>query len=98
MLTTSGTWEAGCIALSEAVNGVIFLRKVQDFMEAPMRIVAVNAFEDNEGGTKLTVNIHATRRTKHIDVRHDLGRDACDPGKCMSGRKISSTRTCSLSR
>ena len=36
--------------------------------------------------------LHTSRRTKHIDVKHDLVRDACDARKlewCMSGRKTS---------
>ena len=35
-------------------------------------------------------------RTKHIDVRHNLVRDACDAGKV--GVVCVRTRTCSLSR
>ena len=73
----------GGVALSEeAVKGVLFLRQVQDFMVSSMRIGAVNVFEDNEGAIKLAVNKHAaSRRTKHIDVKHHLVRDACDAGK-----------------
>ena len=50
-------------------------------MEPSMRIGAVNVFEDNEGAIKLAANKHATRRTKHIDVKHHLVRDAGDAGK-----------------
>ena len=39
----------GYIALSEAVNEVLFLRQVQDFMEPSIKIGAVNVFEDNQG-------------------------------------------------
>ena len=49
-------------------------------MEPSMKIGAVNVFEDNEGAIKLVVNKHASRRTKHIDVKHHLVRDACDAG------------------
>ena len=46
-----------------------------------MRIDAVNVFENNEGTVKLALNKNASRRTKHIDVKHHLVRDACDAGK-----------------
>ena len=55
---------------------VLFLRQVQEFMEPSMRVGAVNVFEDNEGAIKLATNKHASRRTKHIDVKHNLLRDA----------------------
>ncbi|CAN0202443.1 unnamed protein product, partial [Ascophyllum nodosum] len=38
----------------------------------------VNEFEDNEGAIKLATNKHASRRTKHIDVKYHLVRDASD--------------------
>ena len=82
-VTASGTSEEGYIALSEAVKDVLFLRQVQKFMKPSMRIGAVNVFEDNEGAMKLAVNKHASRRTKHINARHDLGRGACDAGKII---------------
>ena len=47
-------------------------------MEPSMRVGAVNVFEDNEGAIKLATNKHASRRTKHIDVKHHLVRDASD--------------------
>ena len=38
----------------------------------------MNVFEDNEGAIKLATNKHASRRTKHTDVKHHLVRDASD--------------------
>ena len=60
---------------------VLFLRQVQEFMEPSMKVGAVNVFEDNEGAFKLATNKHASRRTKHIDVKHHLVRDASDARK-----------------
>ena len=80
-LTAPGTSEAEYVALSEVVKEVIFLRQVQEFMEPLMRVYAVNVFEDNEGAIKLATNKHASRRTKHIDVKHHLVRDASDARK-----------------
>ena len=69
-------------------------------MEPSMRIGAVNVFEDNEGAIKLAVNKIDSRRTKHINVKHHLVRNACDAGKVrvVYVRTEDQTRTCSLSR
>ena len=82
-VTASGTSEAEYVALSEVVEEVLFLRQVQEFMGPPMRVGAVNLFEDNEGAIKLATNKHAINsgRTKHIDVNHHLVRDASDARK-----------------
>ena len=75
-VTASGTSEAEYVALSEGVKEVIFLRHVQEFMGPSITVDAVNVFEDNEGAIKLATNKHASQRTKHIDVKHHLVRDA----------------------
>ena len=79
--TISGTSEAEYVASLEVVKEVLFLRQVQEFMEPLMRVGAVNVFEDNEGAIKLATNKHASRRTKHIDVKHHLVRNASDARK-----------------
>ena len=50
-------------------------------MEPPIKVGAVSVFEDNEGAIKLATNKHASRRTKHIDVKHHLVRNASDARK-----------------
>ena len=80
-VTASGTSEAEYVALSEVVKEVLFLRQVQEFMEPLMGFGAVNVFEDNEGAIKLATNKHASRGTKHIDMKHHLVRDASDTRK-----------------
>ena len=50
-------------------------------MKPPIRVGAVNVFEDNEGTIKLATSKHASRRTKHIGVKHHLGRGASDARK-----------------
>ena len=80
-VTASGTSEAEYVALSEVVKEVLFSRQVQEFMEPSMSVSAVNVFEDNEGAIKLATNKHASRRTKHIDVKHHLVRDASEARK-----------------
>ena len=80
-VTASGTSEAEYVALPEVVKEVIFLRQVQKFMKPSMRVGAVNVFEDNEGAIKLATKKHASRRTKYIDGKHHLVRDASDARK-----------------
>ena len=80
-VTASGTSEAEYVALSEVVKKALFLRQVQEFMEPLIKVGAVNEFEDNEGAIKLATNKHASCRTKHIDVKHHLVRDASDAQK-----------------
>ena len=80
-MTASGTSEAEYVALSEVVKEVLVLRQVQEFMEPSVRVYAGNTFEDNERAIKLATNKHASCRTKRIDVRHHLVRDASDARK-----------------
>ena len=50
---------------------------MQDFFEPSMRTGDVSVFEEIKGVTKLAVNKHASRTTKHIiHVKYYLARDA----------------------
>ena len=80
-VAASGTSEAEYVALSEVKKEVLFLRQVQEFMELSIKVSAVNVFEDNEWAIKLATNQHSSRRTKHIDVKHHLVRNASDARK-----------------
>ena len=80
-VTASGTSEAEYVALSEVVKEVLFLRLVQEFMEPSTRVGTVKMFKDNEGAIKLATNKHASRRTKQVDVKHHLPRNASDARK-----------------
>ena len=80
-VTASGTSEVEYVALSEVVKEVLFLRQVQEFMEPLIKVGVVNVFEDNEGAIKLATDKHASRRTKHIDVKYHLVKDASDARK-----------------
>ena len=69
------------MALSNAVEKVLFLRPLQDFMDSSMKIGAVNVFKDDGETIKLAVNNNCSRTTKDIDTTHYLVRDGCDAGK-----------------
>lgn len=77
-ITASVTSGAEYVALSEILKEVLFSRQVQEFIEPTVRTGAVNVFEDNEGTIKLANYKHASRRTKHIGVKHHVVRDAPD--------------------
>ena len=36
--------------------------------------------EDHEGAIKMTTNRFSSRRTRHVDVKHDIVRDAVESG------------------
>ena len=80
-VTASGTLDAEYVTLSEVVKEVLFLRQVREFMGPSMRVGAVKMLEDNERAIKLATNKHTSRRTKHIDMKHHLARDASDARK-----------------
>ena len=80
-VTTSSTSEEEYVALSEVVKEVLFLIQAPEFMKPSLRVGAVNVFEDNEGTIELATNKHASCRTKHINVKHHLVRDASDARK-----------------
>ena len=64
-VAASRTSEAGYIALSEAIEEVLLLSQEVQNFMVPSIRV-----------------LCANRRTgKHIDVRHDMAKDACDAGK-----------------
>ena len=68
-VTASSISKAGYIALSEAVEEVLYFRQVQDFIELSMRILHVSC---RAGPSTLQWETF---------VRHDLVRDACEAGK-----------------
>ena len=77
----AGTTEAEYVALSDVVQEVLFLRQMQEFMVPSLKHYPITIREDNEGAIKLANNKHASRRTRHIDVKHHIVRDAIEKGK-----------------
>ena len=78
-VTASATSESEYIALAEATNELRFLRQVKYFM-APGADTGIPLHEDNQGAMKTANNRFSSRRTRHIDVKHHVVRDAVDSG------------------
>ena len=78
-LTASATSESEYIALAEATNELRFLRQVKQFISPPAD-TRIPIHEDNQGAIKMANNRFSSRRTRHIDVKHHVIRDAIDSG------------------
>ena len=67
------------MALAEMVNELRFLRQVKEFMMPPIDI-RIKIHEDNKGAIKMAKNRFSSRRTRHVDVKHHIIRDAIGGG------------------
>ena len=79
--TEEGTLEAEYVAMSEIVKEVLFLRQVQAFIMPSLESNPVDIVEDNHGALKMASNRHSPKRTRHIDIKPYLIRDAVHEGK-----------------
>ena len=79
-VTASASSESEYVALAEIVNETKFLRQVQEFILPNLRSYAIPIMEDNQGAIKMANNKHSSRRTRHIDVKHHVVRDAVEEG------------------
>ncbi|CAN0477362.1 unnamed protein product [Ascophyllum nodosum] len=76
-----------------------FLRQLKAFMVPPIDY-NIRVHEDNEGAIKMAENRFSSRRTRHIDVKHHMVRDAVDGGiiRVEYVSREDSTRTYQLRR
>ncbi|CAM9281894.1 unnamed protein product, partial [Sphacelaria rigidula] len=74
-LTASARSESEYIAPAEATNELHSLRQVKPFMSPPAD-TRIPLHEHNRGAKKMTNNRFSSRRTRHIDVKHQVVRDA----------------------
>ena len=79
--TAEGTLEAGYVTILEIVKEVQFLHQVQAFIVPALESNLVNIVEDNQGAVKTANNIHSSKQTRHVDIKHHLIRDGMDEGK-----------------
>ena len=78
-VTTAASSESEYVALAEVVNQLRFLRQAKGFLTPPIDD-HIMIREDNEGAIKIATNGFSSRRTRHVDVKHHIVRDAVDSG------------------
>ena len=78
-ITATAISESEYVALAKVVNELRSLRQVKAFMVPPIDY-NIRIHEDNEGIIKMAENRFSSRRTRHIDVKHHMVRDAVDGG------------------
>ena len=69
------TSESEYVPLAEEINEVRFLQQVKTFMMLP-KDYEMGIQEDNEGTIKMKSNRFSSRRTRHIDMKHSIIREA----------------------
>ena len=67
------------VALAEVVNELRFLRQSKGFLTPPIDDNIIIR-EDNEGAIKMVTNRFSSKRTRHVDVKHHIVRDAVESG------------------
>ena len=67
------------VALAEVLNDLCFLRQVKGFLTPPSDDNTIIR-KDNKGAIKMTTNRFSSRRTRHVDVKHHIVRDAVESG------------------
>ena len=71
--------ESEYVALAEIMNELRFFRQVEAFMVSSIDY-NIRVHEDNGSAIKMAENRFSSRRTRHIDVKHHMVRDAVDGG------------------
>ena len=74
-MTAAASSESEYGALAEVVNGLRLLRQVKGFL-TPSIDDNIIIREDNEGAIKMETNRLSSRRTRHVDVKHHIVRNA----------------------
>ena len=78
-MTAAASSESEYVALTKVVNELRFLRQVKGFLTPPIDDNIIIR-EDNEGAIKMATNCFSSRRTRHVDVKHHIVRDAVESG------------------
>ena len=76
-MTAAASSESEYMALAEVLNELRFLRQVKDFLTPPIDDNIIIR-EDNEGAIKMATNRFSSKRTRHMDMKHHIVRDAVD--------------------
>ena len=78
-MTAAASSESEYVALAEVVNELRFLRQVKGFLTPPIDDNIIIR-EDNEGAIKMATDRFSSRRTRHVDMKHYIVRDAVESG------------------
>ena len=78
-MTAATPSESEYVALTEVANELCFLRQVKGFLTLPIDDSIVIR-EDNEGAIKMATIRFSSRRTRYVDVKHHIVRDAVESG------------------
>ena len=78
-VTAAASSESEYVVPAEVVNEIRFLRQVKCFLTPPIDDNIVIR-EDNQGAIKTATNRFSSRRTRHVDVKHHIVRDAVESG------------------
>ena len=78
-VTAAASSESEYVALAKVVNELRFLRQVKGFLTPPINDSIIPR-ENNEGAIKMATNRFSSRRTRHVDVKHHIVRDAVESG------------------
>jgi transposase InsO family protein len=98
--TTTSTFTAELVALSEAVKALVPLRVLCEELEVPQRAATI-VFEDNRAAYLFANEGSGLRKAKHIDVRHHYVRELVDDGivdvkQCSSEEQLADVFTKAL--
>lgn len=69
------------MALIETMKEVLFLRQIQAFIMLTMQGHLITIKEDNQGSKM--ADKFSSRRTRCVDINHNVVRDTADAGKVM---------------
>ena len=78
-MTAAASSESEDVVLAEVVNELRFLRQVKGLLTPPIDD-NIEIREGNEGAIKMATNCFSSRRTRHVDVKHHIIRDAVESG------------------
>ena len=78
-MTAATSSESEYVALAKVVNELRFLRQVKGFL---MPLIDDNIIirENNEGAIKMAIKSFSSRRTRHVNMKHHVVRDAVESG------------------
>ena len=78
-MTAAASSESEYVVLAEVVKELRFLRQVKGLLTSPIDDNIIIK-ENNERAIKMATNRFSSRRTRNVDVKHHIVRDAAESG------------------